>query len=409
MKDFTPLLDSVRLARIAEDLWTLVNIPSPTGDEREAVMAYAEMLRSAGAEVQVDETNPASPSVIGRLKGSRPGKTFQLAGHIDHISVPHPAPKRDEKIISGRGSADMKSGLAAILEMVRILRNAGRDFPGEILATVYGMHEAPEGDGSVLKELISRGVLGDAALVAESTLDCEGKAVIMGAGQSIWNIVVRWKGEVCHELMRPPEADSLLEVALKVVALLRAHDGAVKQQSNNFSRGVAIAALPRRRLLPPESLFIGQLHYGDFYNRTPNICSLQGTRRWHPDRDFPFVEKELKGLLACLPHPANIVIENNWTFVGEAYSIDPEETVVRAMRSAHKTVTGRDMPLAGTSVITDANRLVSYGHIPAVLCGFDNEFAHADHEFVRIEKLLQPCKVALLAALNYLELEEVRI
>jgi 4-aminobutyrate aminotransferase-like enzyme len=45
----------------------------------------------------------------------------------------------------------------------------------------------------------------------------------------------------------------------------------------------------------------------------------------------------------------------------------------------------------------------------AVLCGFDNEFAHADHEFVRIENLLQPCKVALLAALNYLELEEVRI
>ncbi len=107
-----------------------------------------------------------------------------------------------------------------------------------------------------------------------------------------------------------------------------------------------------------------------------------------------------------MPHPANITIENNWIFVGETYRMEPEEKVVRAMRSAHKTVTGRDMPLAGTSVITDANRLVSFGHIPTVLCGFDSEFAHADYEFVRMEKLLEPCKVALLTALNYLESAE---
>lgn len=394
MEDFTPLLSSVGLERIAEDLWTLVNIPSPTGGEPQAVMAYADMLRSAGAEVHLDETNPESPSVIGRLKGIRPGKTLQLAGHIDHINLPHPSPKRDEKIISGRGSADMKNGLAAILEIVRVLKNAGCNFPGEILVTVYGMHEAPEGDSSVLNELIRRGVLGDAALVAESTFDCEGKAVIVGAGQSIWNIVIHREGEVCHELTRPSEADSLLEIALSVVAALRAHDGALKKRKSAYS------------LLPPESLFIGQLHYGDFYNRTPNICRLQGTRRWHPERNFECIERELKGLVTSLPHPANITIENNWIFVGETYRMEPEEKVVRAMRSAHKTVTGRDMPLAGTSVITDANRLVSFGHIPTVLCGFDSEFAHADYEFVRMEKLLEPCKVALLTALNYLESAE---
>ena len=394
MKDFTPLLSSIHLDRIAEDLWTLVNIPSPPGQERRAAMAYADMLRSAGAEVHLDETNPASPSVIGRLKGIRPGRTLQLAGHIDHISLSHPSPTRDEKIISGRGSADMKNGLAAILEMVRVVKNGGCDFPGEILVTVYGMHEAPEGDSSVLNELIRRGVLGDAALVTESTLDCEGKAVIVGAGQSIWNVVLRWDGEVCHELARPPEADGLLETAMTAVTALRAHDRAVKSRNSGYP------------LLRPESLFIGQLHYGDFYNRAPNICRLQGTRRWYPDRNFQSVQKELEDLVASLPHPAKIAIENNWIFVGEAYRIDPEEAVVRAMRSAHKTVTGRDMPLVGTSVITDANRLVSFGHIPAVLCGFDNEFAHADYEFVRIEKLLEPCKVALLTTLNYLKSAE---
>jgi hypothetical protein len=64
------------------------------------------------------------------------------------------------------------------------------------------------------------------------------------------------------------------------------------------------------------------------------------------------------------------------------------------------------MDLAGISAVTDANRLVGVAGVPTVLCGFDNRCAHADHEVVHIENLLEPCRVALLTVLNDLHAEE---
>jgi len=46
--------------------------------------------------------------------------------------------------------------------------------------------------------------------------------------------------------------------------------------------------------------------------------------------------------------------------------------------------------------------LVPLGGVPTVLCGFDNEFAHADAEYVRIDRLLEPCRIMTLTVLEYL-------
>jgi len=390
MNDISGALASISLDRMADDLWRLVNIASPTGREREVVFAYAEMLRQAGAEVEVDETIPESPSAVGRLRGRAPGKTFQLAGHIDHIDVPHSEPTRDPNTISGRGSSDMKAGLAAIVEIVRVLSDSGADFPGEILVTVYGMHEAPRGDGCVINGLTRRGIAGDAALVMESTHASEGQTVVAGLGQSIWDISLHRKGDVCHELNRREDADGLLGSALAVARALRAHDQTLGAQDHKFP------------LLRRESIFVGQFHYGDFYNRVPSTCTLQGTRRWHPSRTFESVRDELARLVEAVPTPEGIELSIDWTFVGDAYEVDQDEAVVQAFQTAHQAVTGRPAPLSGTAVVTDANRLVPIGSVPTVLCGFDGEFAHADYEFVRIGNLLEPCKVCLLTAWDYL-------
>jgi acetylornithine deacetylase/succinyl-diaminopimelate desuccinylase-like protein len=385
------LLSSIRIGRVAEDIWTLVNIPSPTGREQAAARAYADMLRASGAEVEPEAPDPQRPFVLARLKGNRPGRRILLAGHLDHIALPHAAPARDTCAITGRGSADMKSGLAAIVEILRLLNAAGRDFPGEILVAAYGMHEAPIGDSSTLAHLIRRGIPADAAIVMESDHSCRDKAVVAGAGQSIWNVTLRRAEAASHELNRSPEADHLLECALRAAASLRAQDRLLRRSTAGHA------------LLRPESLFIGQMHYGDFYNRAPNVCTLQGTRRWHPGRSFDSVQEEMRELLSALPAFPGITVQSDLRLTGEAYQVSPDESIVRALRLAWQTVTGTSMPLAGTSVVTDANRLVALARLPTVLIGFDNEHAHADHESVRIERLLAPCRAALLTVLTYLE------
>ncbi len=381
----SPLVGRIEQARIADDLWKLVSVPSPTGRERDAALLYADMLKACGAAVEIDESIPASPSVIGRLKGSGPGPTLQLAGHIDAIDVPHEKPARAGETISGRGAADMKAGLASILEIVRILAAEPGAFAGSLLVTVYGRHEAPVGKSEALTGLIARTCVGDAAVVFEGP---PGVAVVKGKGQSIWTITLEREGEACHELRRRPEDDRLLDAALALAASLRAENERLSLHPDD--------------LLGSESIFTGQLHYGDFYNRAPRTCMMQGTRRWFPDKTFDDVKKHLDGLVRRAGLPDGITAGIAWTFVGESFAVDPGERIVTALRDAGRALRGSELPFAGVSSVLDTSRLVPLGHVPTVPVDCDGATAHSDSEFVRLPVVKAGCALALQASLNYL-------
>lgn len=381
------LISLINKEQLADYLWTLINIKSPTLHEREAALAYGNILSDLGAEVEIDETIHDSPNIIGHLKGKQPGKKIQLAGHIDHIPLPHTEPTRSDDIISGRGAVDMKSGLAVILEIVRVLRSIECNFKGEILVTVYGLHEAPLGDSRGLLNLIEKRIIGDSAIVFEGPED---QAVTVGKGQSIWNITLSRHGEVCHELNRNPETDNLLNATIELIELLLRKNKELTMKRHRFP------------LLGPESVFIGQLHYGDFYNRAPSECFLQGTWRWHPSNSFVQVQDALHKLIKGLKHYENISIEDKWTFVGESFEVDPKEDIVKALSYSYQTLKGENIPITGFSGILDTSRIVPFGKIPAIPIGYGLEEAHADYEYVMISRLKEFCKLSLLTVLTYL-------
>jgi len=381
------ILGRIDSERLADDLWRLVNIASPTGREREIACAYADMLTSAGASVEVDETRRSSPSVIGRLQGKSPGATFQLAGHLDHIDVPHAPPVRDVKRICARGAADMKAGLACTLEVVRVLHDTDCDFPGELLVTAYGLHEAPIGDGAGLRDLIEKGIVGGAALVAEGP---DAAAVVMGKGQAIWSIRVVRPGRTQHELAQDETAPDLLEAVSAVISALRAEGARLAEGDRGYP------------LLGPESLFIGQVHCGDFYNRVPMECRFQGTRRWLPDQSFDEVRKTFDRFVADLSLPAGIEAAVDWIPVGESYEVDPDACVIRALRGGYEELHGGELPLGGMASVCDTSRLVPLGGVPTAVWGVDGATAHADIEYVRLDRLAPACRMHLLTTLNYL-------
>ena len=382
------LLKRIDADIMAENIWRLVQVPSPTGNERAAAMLFAELLTQAGAEVRIDETISQSPNVIGVLKGSRKGKVLQLAGHLDHIDMAHESPSRQGGIISGRGSADMKNGLAGIIEIVRILKESGCDFPGEILVTAYGLHEAPVGDSRGLLNLISDGVTGDAAIVFEGPDDF---AAVTANGMAIWDMMIKGGFDVCHELCLESDPDDILTASMKVVEALKQEDRKLIRDNNPFE------------LLRRESLFIGQMHYGDFYNRVPNVVRMQGTRRWHPDKNFDSIRAGFDSLLNSIGIPASVGIEIEWMLVGDSYEIPKDESIVTSLTDAYENIYGQTCPVRGHSSVTDVCRLVRHGGIPAVLCGFGTSTGHADYEYVSIEQVKKSCQVALLTAIKYLK------
>lgn len=382
------LVSQINADTMSENLWQLVNISSPTRNEKNAALHFAKMLEAAGASVEIDSTIPNSPNVIGRLKGNRQGPVLQLSGHIDHVAVGHPKPTRDEKIISGRGSADMKNGLAGILEIIRILKANGCNFPGEILVTVYGLHEAPLGDGAGLRNLIEKGIKGDAAIVFEGP---DNAAAIAANGMSIWNLNIKIKEPACHEFSVEPGRTDLLAVVLAVTNAIRKKDEELKNGRNDFA------------LLARESVFIGQLHYGDFYNRVPNSAYMQGTRRWHPDKTFNNIKDDFTSILDSLKISKSVTINQDWIYVGESYQIDANEKIVQSLLKAHKSAYNKECPVRGHSSVTDVCRLIRQGKIPAVLCGFGTDTGHCDYEFVEISHIKKCCEVALRTVMNFLE------
>ena len=66
-----------------------------------------------------------SPAVVARLESGRAGRTLQWDGHLDTVHLPFVPPSVDGDNIRGSGACDMKGGVAAAVEALRVLRETG--------------------------------------------------------------------------------------------------------------------------------------------------------------------------------------------------------------------------------------------------------------------------------------------
>jgi acetylornithine deacetylase len=368
-------VDSEGLAALA---FELVEVPSPTGDTGDVARLYGERLAERGMEVELlDEPFPATPIVVGRLRGGEPGPTVVLNGHLDTVPVPHEPARRGEGRVVGRGAADMKGALACAAEAARLVAEGG-SFPGELVIVAIGLHEAPLGRGEDLRWLLDEGGLrADAAIVCELGAT---SLPVAHMGQATISIEIARAGMPSHELETPlgtPHPLFAAGWAIEQLAALRAR-----------------LASREHEWVGAETVFLGEVHGGDFYNRFPTSCRLVGTRRWGPGRPVEEVENELRALLADVARETGCSVELDFALVREPYEIDPEHVLVTALREAYRDVTGRALPLGGTKVVADGAIFQRAG-IPAVYHGPLGEGAHADLEWVEIAELERATKVYL--------------
>ena len=133
----------------------LVQIPSvfrpgdPAGNERAVALSVEAWLRREGFAIEVQEVAPDRPNVIGWIDGTGPGNTLCLEGHTDVVTEGDPAAWRhspwsgvvEDGRLYGRGSADMKGGLAAAMVAAAALRRAGVPFRGRLMVAALADEE----------------------------------------------------------------------------------------------------------------------------------------------------------------------------------------------------------------------------------------------------------------------------
>ena len=140
------LLAQVSAERLRDLTMELVKVPSPTGDGAAVTAYYAQQVeQQIGLPVEIIGTRPDGPSTVTRWPGTSDGPSLTLDGHLDTIHAAHAAPVVRDGRIYGRGSGDMKSGVAALMEAVRILKSSGVELPGDLVLFTHTLHEAPGG------------------------------------------------------------------------------------------------------------------------------------------------------------------------------------------------------------------------------------------------------------------------
>jgi acetylornithine deacetylase/succinyl-diaminopimelate desuccinylase-like protein len=371
--------------RLLETASRLIAAPSPTGSAGGAADALEAILGAAGFAVDRPVAgHPAAPAVVAWLKGPRPGRVLQFDGHLDTVHLPFVPPGVDGTHLTGSGASDMKGGLAAAVEALFALRDAGALAAGAVLLTAHDLHEAPWGFGHQLDRLIADGVVGDAVLIPEPLCD---HLPIAGRGQAFWSTTIRRGGPPVHEVMRPPGEPSVIAAGAELVARLDRLDERLA------ASGTTLAGRA--------SAFVGQIHSGEIYNQFPQSCQVEGTRRWLAGTDRADVERDFRALVSDVAARSGTTIDLEYQLVRDAFLLDQAHPLVATFQRAYETTAVRPLPLGPKPFVDDGNSFWALGGVPAITHGPRAGGQHTTEEWASIDDLVRVAHLYALTATLY--------
>jgi acetylornithine deacetylase/succinyl-diaminopimelate desuccinylase-like protein len=376
-------VDSRRLLAIAR---RLIAAPSPTGRAGAAADALAAILTEEGFDLDRPAAgHPEAPAVVVRLKGPNAGRVLQFDGHLDTVHLPFVPPGMDGENLTGSGASDMKGGVAAAVEAVLALRDAGGLAGGTLLLVAHDLHEAPWGFGQQVDRLIADGCVGDAVLIPEPLCD---HLPIAGRGQACWAATIRRQGPPVHEVMRPHGEPSVIAAGAELVARL-------------WRLEERLGDLDPDPVAGPASVFVGQIHSGEIYNQFPQTCRLEGTRRWIPGTDRAEVEHEFRALVSSLATDSGTSIDLDYQLVRDAFFLDQSHPVVASFQEAHEATAGRPLAPGPKPFVDDGNSFWALARAPAITHGPRAGGQHTVAEWVAIDDLVRVAWLYALTATLY--------
>lgn len=372
---------SIQVDRLVDTAVKIIEIPSPTLSAKAVSDRLTDLLKDDGFVVERPNADwPESPAVVVRYDSGQPGKTIQFDGHLDTVHLPFVEPRIEEGTLYGSGASDMKGGVAAMCEALRVLRDTQALKSGKIILTAHDHHEAPWGDSRQIKALIRDGVVGDAVLIPEYLNEC---IPVMGRGMATVDVRITREGEPVHEVLGGLEQPSVIASGAELIRQF----GVLDIQLSELTHPLGTR----------ESVFIGQVRSGEIYNQSPTAFKLQGTRRWLPGNSRDCVEKQFHRLLADVGQQKGINIEGTFNFLVDTYEMQQTHPILSAFQSAYKEMTGHSLPLGPKTFVDDGCRFITEVGIPAITHGPMAKGAHTVNEEVAIDELK---RVALTYALT---------
>ena len=376
---------SVDRQRLVDTAVALIEVPSPTRSAGAVADRLASLLAADNFEVQRPIADwPEAPAVVVRFDSDRPGRVLQFDGHLDTVHLPFVPPRCEKGCLYGSGAADLKGGIAAFVEALRMLRDTKSLEAGGLLLTAHEHHEGPWGDRRQVRALIAEGYTGDAVLLPEYLAD---RLPIAGRGMAIFEIEISRSEAPVHEVLRAAGLPDVLGTGIELVQRFQGLDQRLSRHTHPHAGR--------------DSVFIGQIHAGEIYNQSPSHGRLSGTRRWIEPGTGAAVQAEFDQLLEDLAHSSRTRIQAKFEVQGDAFAISPADPIVHAFQAAHTAIVGQPLPLGDKPFVDDGNSFAAIAGIPPLTHGPAATGAHTLEECVPIDELVRVAQVYALTALAY--------
>jgi acetylornithine deacetylase len=414
--DHKKILDTVdaNKDKAIKFLQDIVAIPSVTGDEGKIQVFLNAYLKKTGLDVDMWESNweelkkhpgyipvaqgyEGRPNIVATWKGKGGGRSLLLNGHTDVIPVGNGegwsdnpwSAKVKEGRIYGRGSCDMKSGVASHILAVEFLKTAGIKLKGDVLINIV-IDEEVSGHGTL--DTVIRGYKADAGISGETS----GLAVQPACIGRIW-FEIEIQGKAAG-IQRRYQGVSGIELGYKITKAVEALEAKRVATVKHPLYPKAIDALP---------CMIGAFHSGNFPSSFPATCLLKGSMATVPGEDHEGVKRSL------VEHIAKTAAEDPWMkdhppkvrFVGydaQASEIPVAHPIVETVSKNYTEVTGRQPEISGRQGAADTRFLNLYGNTPTVIFGpGSTAIMHSDDEYVSIDDYLAAIKVMALSIYDW--------
>jgi acetylornithine deacetylase len=382
------LIDPAEIVALTQ-LLVRVRGENPPGEEADTAAALVQACRERGLDVAESLVAPGRPNVRATLPGGRaPG--LLLLGHTDVVPVgdgwtvdPFGGALRDGRVY-GRGSTDMKGGLAACVVALGALRRAGIDLAGPVeLAALVDEEET----GLGIRHYVESGA-GSAfggCIVAEPT---DLQTIIAARGDSY--VDVRVRGVAAHS-GRPDDGRNAIYGAAAVIADL-----------GRWHRELAERAHP---LVGPPTWSVGLVNGGQGTSIVPAECQVSADRRLLPGEDAEVVLAEVRDRVARLGlGDDGLEVEVTMPMAMPGFETSPEHPFVMLTDQVLGETGGPGLPLGGWSAACDGGFISRDAGVPTVVLGPGSVHAqaHRADESVGVNELVVAARTYALVALRML-------
>ena len=348
-----------------------INSENPPGSEKECAEYCCRILESLGMETVLDEFEPGRANVIAYI-GNRDKIGIVFNGHLDVVPAegdwtdPPFGGSIHDGCIWGRGSADMKSGCAAVMAAAKYCICSGMDFSQKGMVLTFVADEENVNKGSIrLSKAIP--LSGDACIVAEPT----GLEVNYG-NRGFTSYYVRTRGKACHACDPGKGENAIYKMA------------GVIQKLKDFAEELECRKNPQ---LGTMTMSVGMIRGGTSLNMVPDFCEIEVEARVFPGTDAVTISRELEKLLG---DEAEVVIRSNLLA-----SLVPEDSdLVKNAAACVEKAVGQKAVIGKFPACSEASFFSVGYRIPTILLGPGNiQTAHKPDEFVPLSDIRKAVEI----------------